>query len=134
MRVIRRVAGQQLVGQRAEPVDVIGRVRRLAAQLLRARRERRQALAERIPLRRERRAGDAEVRKLHAAARIEQHVAWLQIPMDDAALVRVLERLRRFQQDRNDLEVAGARILSLHPHEIPVVLTQFGHALSGAPR
>src|SRR5207245_1227510 len=102
------IAGQQLVGQRAEPVDVIRGSRRLAAQLLGARRERGQALAQRIPLRRERRAGDAEVGKLHAPACIEQHVAWLQIPMDDAALVRVLERLRDLQQDRNDLEVTGA--------------------------
>ena len=46
-------------------------------------------------------AGDAEVRELHAPARIEQHVAGLEVAVDDAALVGVLERLRDLDQHRH---------------------------------
>ena len=68
---------------------------RLAAQLLRARGERRQRRLRAVAHAACADAGDAEIREPHAAARIEQHVAGLQVAVDDAALVRMLERLRR---------------------------------------
>ena len=55
-----------------------------------------------------RRAGDAEIRDAHAAARVEQHVAGFQIPMDDAALVRVFQRLRDVDEHGHDFEIALA--------------------------
>src|SRR6185437_7420491 len=53
-------------------------------------------------------AGDAEVGQLHAAAAVEQHVFGLQIPMDDAARVRVLERLGHLEQHGYDVQVSHA--------------------------
>jgi len=42
------------------------------------------------------------------AVRIEQYVRGLEVAVNHAALVRVLERLRDLEQHRDDGEVAGA--------------------------
>ena len=43
--------------------------------------------------------GEPEVQHLHQAARADHDVAGLQVAMDDAALVRRLERLRHLHAD-----------------------------------
>src|SRR6185295_1872518 len=77
----RRITREQLVGERAEAVDVVGRPRRFTRELLRARRERRSGRTARgIPLRR---AG-AEIGEQRTPRGIEQDVGWLEVAMDDA--------------------------------------------------
>src|SRR5207302_424393 len=81
-------------GERTQPVHVVGRRRRLAAQLLGTCAEgRERARLHPLARIREPRRG-AEVRELRAAARVEQHVGGLQIAMNHAPLVRVFECLR----------------------------------------
>ena len=108
VRVVRRVARQQFVGERAQAVDVIGGSRRLPAQLLGARGKGRQAPHHRIRARIERAARDAEVGELHAAALVEQHIAGLKVAVDDTALVGVLQGACDLDQHRHDREVARA--------------------------
>src|SRR6516165_2244717 len=115
VRIVWRPAREQLVGERAETVDVIPRRWRLAAQLLGARRERRETADHRIGTRVQRQAGDAEVSQLHAPARIEQHISWLEVTMDYAALVRVLECLGNLHENRDDGKVAGTTQASQVP-------------------
>ncbi len=109
--VVRRKTGQQLVGERAQPIDVVGRRRRKILQLLRARGERR---ALRVSLRRTGDAGRAEVREAHATLRIEQHVAGLQIPVHHAARMRMREDLRDADEHRHAAQVG----LAAQPLEI----------------
>ena len=107
MRIVRRIARQQLVRERAQPVHVVGRHGWLAAQLLGACAEGRQR-ARRLAARLQHPGGGAEVRQLHAPVRVEQYVTGLEVAVDHATLVRVLERLRDLQQHRDDGEVAAA--------------------------
>jgi hypothetical protein len=53
-----------------------------------------------------RRFGDAEVRESCPAARVEQDVAWLQVAVNDPALMRVFQGLCNFEEYRNDFEKA----------------------------
>src|SRR2546430_16002868 len=103
MRIVRRVARQQLVRKRAQSVHVVRRHGRLAAQLLRTCAEGRQR-AWRLAARLQYPGGGAEVRQLHAPARVEQYVTGLEVAVDHATLVRVLERLRDLDQHRDDGE------------------------------
>src|SRR6185437_10983144 len=52
--------------------------------------------------------GDAEVSELHASACIKQNVTWLEVTMNDAAIVCVLEGLRNLHENRNDRKIARA--------------------------
>lgn len=49
----------------------------------------------------------AEIRQPCASAGVEQHVARLQIAMHDSPLVRVLQRLRHFEQRGNNFQEPG---------------------------
>ena len=117
--VVRRIAGQQLVGQRAEAIYIVCGCWWLTTQLRRARGKWREAVLVGIPsgrgcrsrrrgLRRHGRFGDTEICQACATSRIEQDVARLQITMDDSTLMGVLERLGNLQEYRNDLEEARA--------------------------
>jgi len=108
VRVVGRIAREKLVGERAKPVNVIGLRRRFSAELLRTRRERRQALLARGLRRRPFRTRGSEVRELHSTARIKQYVTRLQVTVNNAALVGVLERLRDVEKHRNDVEISAA--------------------------
>jgi hypothetical protein len=107
MRIVRRITGKQLVSKGSQPVDVVGLGGRLATQLLGTGGEWRE------PLQAGRRcagrcgASGTKVRQLHAATRIKQNIAGLQVAMDDPALVRVLQRLCDIQEHRDDVQVTG---------------------------
>ena len=95
---IRQAAGEQLVEQDAERVDVRRRGHRLAADLLRARVFRRHQLQprrgrrQRLPAElRVQQLGDAEVEQLGRAVGRHQHVGRLDVAVDDQVLVRVLD-------------------------------------------
>ena len=97
-QAIRQPAGEQLVEQDAERVDVRRRGHRLAADLLRARVFRRHQLQprrgrrERLPAElRVQQLGDAEVEELGRAVGHHQHVGRLDVAVDDQVLVRVLD-------------------------------------------
>jgi len=66
--------------------------------------------------------GQAEIRDLHPALLVQQHVLGLDVAVDDAFVVRKLERLADL---RNDLEGFAGRTIgppvptaggSVHPH------------------
>ena len=73
----RRTAAEHEMKHRRRREDVGSLVRAAALQLLR-RRVRRRSIRQR----------QAEVDQLHDAARLHQHVAGLQVPVDDAKVVR----------------------------------------------
>jgi len=118
MGVVGRITRQELVRQRTEAVDIVGGCWWLTAQLSRARGKWREAVPVGIPGGRSRRSrtiglrrrhgrfGDTEIRQARAPSRIEQHVTRLQVPMDNATFMCVLERLGNFQEHGNDLEEA----------------------------
>ena len=92
-------AGEQLVEQHAERVDIRGRGHRVAAYLLGAgvlRRHqlqpgsgRRERLARELGIQQ---LGDAEVQQLGCAIGDDEHVGRLDVAVDDQVLVRVLNR------------------------------------------
>jgi hypothetical protein len=119
--VVRRVAGQQLVRQCTETIYIVGGCWWLTAQLCGARGKWREAVPVGIPSRRGRRSrrsgvgrrrrrhgcfSDTEICQASAASYVEQNIARLQVPMDDSALMCVLERLGNLQEYRDDLEEA----------------------------
>jgi hypothetical protein len=108
VRIIRRISGKQLVRERTESVDIIELCRCLTAQLLGARREGRQALPTCIGRRGGSRSCRTEIRELYAPACIKQHVAWLQVAMNDSPLVRMFQCLSDVQKDWNDVEITSA--------------------------
>ena len=100
----RRPAGQQLVEQAAGGVDVGPGVDRLAAGLLRREVLRGADHGRGLGHRAGgvgHRPGDAEVHHLHVAGRREHHVAGLDVAVDDAGAVAVVERR---QHAAGDLE------------------------------
>jgi hypothetical protein len=106
LRVERRTPGQHLVEDRAEREDIGERPDRLVGQLLgrdvahRAhdRPRLRQAGACLVKA-----AGDAEVDEAGTAVGREQDVGRLDVPMDEAAIVCVLERIGDLRRDRRRL-------------------------------
>ena len=101
---VRRPAGEAVVEQRPERVDVGAAVERVALRLLG-----RDVVAgsEHPPGIRQRRrvvdARDAEVGQLGVAVRGQQHVVRLDVAMDHAALVGVRERRGHLDGDRERL-------------------------------
>ena len=111
----RRPSGQQLEEQAARRVEVAARVHLLAARLLGREVLRGADHRRRLRHRRRRvrqRAGDAEVHDLDVAGRREHDVGRLDVPVDDARAVAVLERVEHAGDDLErelDGEPAPAR-------------------------
>ena len=101
---IGQVAGQELVGQHAERVDIGGRRDRLAEHLLGrgvfARHHRRLRAGEPGLGSGFEQLGDAEIEQLHGAFVGDQDVGRLEIAMDDEIAVRVGDRRTDLQQQR----------------------------------
>ena len=98
----RRLARQQFIEDRAETIDIHGgrQLLRLATRLLRrhvtGRAEHRHRARERAVLLHQ--PGQPEVRQMRLALRIEQHVPGLDVPMKDAALMRVVDGARQLRE------------------------------------
>ena len=86
VRVERRIAAEQLVGQRTERVHVVRGRGRLAVELLRTHRERRAAARRRGIARR---SGEAEVREHGHAVFAKQHVGGLEVAMHQPARMQL---------------------------------------------
>src|SRR5262249_53782667 len=96
-------------------IDIVGDRGRIASKLLGTRCERRQSRPPHVGVRYTRSRGDAEVREPHAATRVEQDVAGLEVAMNDAVLMRVFQRLSDIDEYWNDVQVTCATKLPQIP-------------------
>ncbi len=139
LHCVRPTAGQDLVEQHTEGIDVARRRHRLAADLLGARvlgRHHRQHRGGRRgvgvdPDRQQ--PGDAEVEELRRAVRRDQDVVGLQVAVDDEVLVRVLDGGAHFHEQGEAIPRIEAPLVAIQRDRasIDVLHHQVGLTLRG---